>query len=170
MRRQPANKSLVVSVQQLESLPIAKFEAINQKVGLAEDLPNLAEWNDAGLQTIGIGAASNRIQGNTSRMGVTAQIPQRVELGLVENSVASNSRVLLSEPCDVATYLANVICTICEEYFQAGQDVRLLPCKHGFHPACIDPWLLNMSATCPLWYVLPTHSSKRQELTRSRLR
>lgn len=42
-------------------------------------------------------------------------------------------------------------CTICEEEFQEGQDVRLLPCDHGYHPACIDIWLLNMSATCPLW-------------------
>jgi hypothetical protein len=26
-----------------------------------------------------------------------------------------------------------------------------LPCKHQFHPACIDPWLINVSGTCPLW-------------------
>jgi hypothetical protein len=32
--------------------------------------------------------------------------------------------------------------------------VRVLPCNHSFHPACIDPWLLNVSGTCPLWYVI----------------
>jgi hypothetical protein len=44
-------------------------------------------------------------------------------------------------------------CSICTEDFVAGEDVRVLPCKHKFHPACIDPWLLNVSGTCPLWYV-----------------
>ncbi len=42
-------------------------------------------------------------------------------------------------------------CSICTEDFTAGEDVRVLPCQHKFHPACIDPWLLNVSGTCPLW-------------------
>jgi hypothetical protein len=44
-------------------------------------------------------------------------------------------------------------CSICTDDFERGQDVRVLPCNHNFHPACIDPWLLNVSGTCPLWYV-----------------
>jgi hypothetical protein len=42
-------------------------------------------------------------------------------------------------------------CSICTDDFEIGQDVRVLPCNHNFHPACIDPWLLNVSGTCPLW-------------------
>lgn len=42
-------------------------------------------------------------------------------------------------------------CSICTEDFDIGQDVRVLPCNHQFHPACIDPWLINVSGTCPLW-------------------
>lgn len=42
-------------------------------------------------------------------------------------------------------------CSVCTDDFAKGQDVRLLPCKHKFHPECIDPWLLNVSGTCPLW-------------------
>ncbi|EMC92993.1 hypothetical protein BAUCODRAFT_269426 [Baudoinia panamericana UAMH 10762] len=41
-------------------------------------------------------------------------------------------------------------CSICTEDFELGQDQRVLPCDHRFHPACIDPWLLNVSGTCPL--------------------
>lgn len=41
-------------------------------------------------------------------------------------------------------------CSICTEDFQVGEDQRVLPCDHRFHPACIDPWLLNVSGTCPL--------------------
>ena len=41
-------------------------------------------------------------------------------------------------------------CSICTEDFEAGQEQRVLPCDHRFHPVCIDPWLLNVSGTCPL--------------------
>lgn len=45
-------------------------------------------------------------------------------------------------------------CSICTEDFTVGEDVRVLPCDHKFHPQCVDPWLMNVSGTCPLWYVL----------------
>lgn len=48
----------------------------------------------------------------------------------------------------------NFSCPICTDDFVKGQDIRLLPCNHSFHPDCIDPWLVNVSGTCPLWYVL----------------
>ncbi|KAF2006926.1 hypothetical protein P154DRAFT_517376 [Amniculicola lignicola CBS 123094] len=41
-------------------------------------------------------------------------------------------------------------CSICTEDFEKGQDIRVLPCNHKFHPDCVDPWLLNVSGTCPL--------------------
>lgn len=44
-------------------------------------------------------------------------------------------------------------CSICTEDFVIGEDIRVLPCDHKYHPVCIDPWLLNVSGTCPLWYV-----------------
>ena len=42
-------------------------------------------------------------------------------------------------------------CSICTEDFTLGEDVRVLPCNHQFHPGCVDPWLVNVSGTCPLW-------------------
>lgn len=45
---------------------------------------------------------------------------------------------------------SNPHCSICTEDFQTGEDQRVLPCDHRFHPACVDPWLLNVSGTCPL--------------------
>ncbi|RSL51162.1 hypothetical protein CEP54_011554 [Fusarium duplospermum] len=44
-------------------------------------------------------------------------------------------------------------CSICTEDFGRGVEFRPLPCGHRFHPACIDPWLLQRSLTCPLWSV-----------------
>ncbi|OJJ46595.1 hypothetical protein ASPZODRAFT_2129819 [Penicilliopsis zonata CBS 506.65] len=46
--------------------------------------------------------------------------------------------------------LANFSCPICTDDFIKGQDLRVLPCNHQFHPDCIDPWLINVSGTCPL--------------------
>ena len=46
---------------------------------------------------------------------------------------------------------AGLACSVCTDDFIKGQDTRVLPCNHKFHPECIDPWLLNISGTCPLW-------------------
>ena len=48
---------------------------------------------------------------------------------------------------------SGLTCSVCTDEFVKGQNVRVLPCNHKFHPECIDPWLLNVSGTCPLWYV-----------------
>ncbi|TDZ34711.1 Receptor-like proteiny region, transmembrane domain- and RING domain-containing protein 2 [Colletotrichum spinosum] len=44
----------------------------------------------------------------------------------------------------------NLGCSICTDDFSVGEDVRVLPCNHKFHPNCVDPWLVNVSGTCPL--------------------
>ncbi|KHO10829.1 hypothetical protein MAA_11590 [Metarhizium robertsii ARSEF 23] len=41
-------------------------------------------------------------------------------------------------------------CSVCTEPFMHGVQLRRLPCGHQFDRACIDPWLLGRSATCPL--------------------
>lgn len=43
-------------------------------------------------------------------------------------------------------------CPICIVDFEEGDDLRLLPCegKHKFHQQCVDPWLLELSSSCPI--------------------
>lgn len=43
-------------------------------------------------------------------------------------------------------------CPICLLDFEEGDDLRVLPCEkeHVYHQACIDPWLLEVSGSCPL--------------------
>ncbi|GLA42163.1 hypothetical protein AnigIFM63309_010491 [Aspergillus niger] len=51
---------------------------------------------------------------------------------------------------ETTTEHPNFSCPICTDDFVKGQDLRVLPCNHQFHPECIDPWLVNVSGTCPL--------------------
>eukprot|EP00520_Triparma_pacifica_P018019 CAMPEP_0118649568 /NCGR_PEP_ID=MMETSP0785-20121206/9773_1 /TAXON_ID=91992 /ORGANISM="Bolidomonas pacifica, Strain CCMP 1866" /LENGTH=573 /DNA_ID=CAMNT_0006541865 /DNA_START=189 /DNA_END=1907 /DNA_ORIENTATION=- len=39
-------------------------------------------------------------------------------------------------------------CSICLCEYEEGEDVRFLPCKHIFHPGCVDTWL-KRNASCP---------------------
>jgi hypothetical protein len=43
-------------------------------------------------------------------------------------------------------------CPICIVDFEIGDDLRVLPCpgKHRFHQHCVDPWLLELSSSCPI--------------------
>lgn len=43
-------------------------------------------------------------------------------------------------------------CPICIIDFEEGDDLRVLPCegKHRFHQQCVDPWLLELSSSCPI--------------------
>ncbi|CAI5498940.1 unnamed protein product [Closterium sp. Naga37s-1] len=40
-------------------------------------------------------------------------------------------------------------CTICFDGFKRGDQLRVLPCQHRFHTACIDEWLMK-KPLCPL--------------------
>lgn len=47
------------------------------------------------------------------------------------------------------TVLKDVTCSICLEQVTENKIYRQLPCKHCFHPWCIDKWLLECSNKCP---------------------
>jgi len=44
----------------------------------------------------------------------------------------------------------NESCAICLDDFVEGARIKVLPCKHGFHATCIDPWLNERSDLCPI--------------------
>lgn len=137
--RQSRAKGLARAV--LETLPIVKFN--NQES--AKPDPELE------LDTATTDGRDTRTQKSAS---ILTEDPRH------EAATAATGGGETKEPAPVAEShgaadagtnpVGNVGCSICTEDFKEGEDMRVLPCNHQFHPNCIDPWLLNVSGTCPL--------------------
>uniref|UniRef100_A0ACD5WT90 Uncharacterized protein n=1 Tax=Avena sativa TaxID=4498 RepID=A0ACD5WT90_AVESA len=41
-------------------------------------------------------------------------------------------------------------CAICLEDYIVGEKIRVLPCRHKFHAACVDLWLTSWRTFCPV--------------------
>ncbi|KAK8796076.1 hypothetical protein WA171_004040 [Blastocystis sp. BT1] len=41
-------------------------------------------------------------------------------------------------------------CAICMTVFSNKDNLRKLSCNHVFHAKCIDPWIINYKAQCPI--------------------
>ena len=131
----------------LETLPIVKFGDTEENAKPAEqgrdvELANAPKDAVAGTQRHEDGASTS----NTDP-------PAESRPDVVTTEAASGS----AQPAEGAAAGAGdnsdngLACSVCTDDFIKGQDIRVLPCKHKFHPECIDPWLLNVSGTCPLW-------------------
>ena len=131
----------------LESLPIVKFgehsEDTNKAAPSERDIElgqdrasgtEIAAASDAerGIQADGEHQSSESVPGPETVLTEEAQ-------GITGGPAEDNAENGLA-------------CSVCTDDFVKGQNLRVLPCNHKFHPECIDPWLLNVSGTCPLWY------------------
>ncbi|KIX93535.1 uncharacterized protein Z520_10713 [Fonsecaea multimorphosa CBS 102226] len=121
----------------LETLPIVKF-------GDHQDLPaKPAEGSDIEMNA-----------GTTPAPGANnADSTNKAGAGEVVTSESSSDRapaVIATSNPDGTDAEGHLGCSICTEDFKKGEEVRVLPCNHKFHPDCVDPWLLNVSGTCPL--------------------
>lgn len=135
----------------LETLPIIKF-------GDQDDAKPAANHGDVELGaargTDNTQVPPRNIEQNAPLVGTT-QANHSHEGDVVNTTTAEGAIGAAEEPKAEGgeEYKADngLACSVCTDDFIKGQDIRVLPCNHKFHPECIDPWLLNVSGTCPLW-------------------
>jgi hypothetical protein len=86
---------------------------------------------------------------------VAAEAPAAEEVEAESSDAVTNPDTTAAANTAEEALSSQQQCPVCMEDFEQGQEVRILPCHHHFHPDCIDPWLLNVSGSCPLWCVPP---------------
>lgn len=149
----------------LDTIPIVKFgekepaKPTDVELGSTAETRHVTEANATGHVHANPAAAtdpSNEAATTTTTTGDAAE-PQfeaaQSEAEEQQSGIAPAQPVLAaaSTSADNASPDGSLGCSICTEDFEKGQDLRVLPCNHKFHPECVDPWLLNVSGTCPLW-------------------
>lgn len=88
---------------------------------------------------------------STEAPAVAEAQPQEGPESVTTETAVGVQKASETEPSGENNAENGLACSVCVDDFVKGQDIRVLPCNHRFHPECIDPWLLNVSGTCPLW-------------------
>ncbi|KAL6891354.1 hypothetical protein HDV57DRAFT_513773 [Trichoderma longibrachiatum] len=141
--RQSRARGLAMAV--LETLPIVKFKNNQDSAKPDPDLELDAATTGDGRTQRSSSIFTNDPRHEASR-GTTGATGAAGQNEARDAPPAAESR----GAADAAPPVENAGCSICTEDFREGEDMRVLPCNHKFHPTCIDPWLVNVSGTCPL--------------------
>ncbi|KAK9450294.1 uncharacterized protein V1518DRAFT_201257 [Limtongia smithiae] len=136
----------------LDSLPLVTVPQPRQHPERRHHSTDSADSEEAGIKMVQIDPATGQEITSVSSDG-----PKEDGDSNAQESVDTegSSRPSTSEHSETISLPPEMIfstdtCPICFEQFEPGQDLRVLPCHHGFHAACVDPWLLNSSSQCPL--------------------
>jgi hypothetical protein len=133
--RQSWAKGLARAV--IESITIVRFGENNVKSAAQRDIELAAISQTNGFQSTTITAKNSSVSPET--IAATSG-PSTSTLATAEDGLST------TEPNPVQTQAGSLGCSICLD-----EEIRMLSCRHQFHPSCIDPWLLDVSRTCPIW-------------------
>lgn len=147
----------------LDTIPIVKFGEREQPKPADVELGSTAEARgvdgaadaaDASAvpaATATATATEAEIETETKARSPTPPVPAANHASTLDSGIAPAAGAAASGANGAVSTENGLGCSICTDDFEKGQDIRVLPCGHKFHPECVDPWLLNVSGTCPLW-------------------
>lgn len=145
--RQSRAKGLARAV--LDTLPIVRFGDAGT-VGTGDDVVKPADME---MQTGSVKSRDSG-EGDGKRRSTASSVESRTNHDGGDTGEATSIAARDAEEPEMSTAEMDPLqlqCPVCMEDFESGQDLRVLPCHHSFHPDCIDPWLLNVAGSCPLW-------------------
>ncbi|KAJ5194059.1 hypothetical protein N7472_006525 [Penicillium cf. griseofulvum] len=122
----------------LDTIPVVKFDDKNDDVEAAKRDVEMMGAEDA--------REPSPQDGNTTGVSTTRES----EIPTPDDHERPTPTPTAPEAKTEMPETGNFSCPICTDDFIKGQDLRVLPCNHQFHMECIDPWLMNVSGTCPL--------------------
>ena len=134
----------------LDTLPIVKFGEREPPKPADVELGSTSEARDIAVPITG--TETRNVQAETEAKTTSQPDAIRNVVADQQSGIAPATPLpFIAAGKETSSTDAHLGCSICTEDFENGQDIRVLPCNHKFHPDCVDPWLLNVSGTCPLW-------------------
>ncbi|KAJ3048418.1 E3 ubiquitin-protein ligase rnf13 [Rhizophlyctis rosea] len=135
----PAQKvKMVMQPEAVRALPVTVFQATPKK---SLDAKRSASPSTSPLPPIPEDATSNPDKSDDVEIE-QAPSPKSRKL-----SISNDEPIAEEEEDDEDMWN---VCVICLENYVDGDQLRILPCGHMYHPGCIDPWLTTETAECPL--------------------
>ncbi|KAG1816088.1 uncharacterized protein BJ212DRAFT_1356341 [Suillus subaureus] len=109
---------------------------------------SVGETNERYISTTG---ATVNVHGQEDSQSDARAVPRLIPPRLPATSEAPPSSARDVDPL-MPEAIGHETCPICIVDFEEGDELRVLPCegKHRFHQTCVDPWLLELSGSCPL--------------------
>lgn len=105
------------------------------------------ERGEVDLETLGI-KKMNVPQEKIDEMPKYVFTDDEAAVSVVSSSPTKSPHRISTVP---QTSFSQTLCPICLDDFVGGEtEVRELPCKHIFHPECIDLFLRDTSSLCPM--------------------
>ncbi|KAF1974737.1 hypothetical protein BU23DRAFT_90010 [Bimuria novae-zelandiae CBS 107.79] len=153
----------------LDTIPIVKFGEREQPKPADVELGSTSETRDVNMANTEATAPATETE---ARNETTTDTPRNTSARAepiegLDSGIAPAAAAVVTPTNADASADGGLGCSICTDDFEKGQDIRVLPCNHKFHPECVDPWLLNVSGTCPLCRVdlrpTTTHDSSTSD-------
>ncbi|KAH7916582.1 hypothetical protein BJ138DRAFT_995548 [Hygrophoropsis aurantiaca] len=133
--------------------PLNQGMEMDDMVAGREQRPHGNEMEQISTSTPEALSETNAYEGEDPVAGGSRNVVPRLNSPPNDNSRIANPVVSPTHgDGPIPDSIGRETCPICIVDFEEGDDLRVLPCegKHRFHQQCVDPWLLELSGSCPI--------------------